>query len=76
MAINTANIISMVDSMPIDLKTKLVEKLLESIHPTNKEIDDLWAVEAETRVDELKSGKVKTIAGEEVFAEIRQKFSK
>jgi putative addiction module component (TIGR02574 family) len=76
MAINSTNIISMVESMPIDMKTKLVETLLSSIHSTSKEIDVLWANEAEVRVSEITLGKVQTIPGEQVFDEIRQKFSK
>jgi putative addiction module component (TIGR02574 family) len=76
MAINSTNIISMVESMPIDMKTKLVEVLLSSIHSTSKEIDVLWSNEAEARVSEITSGKVQTIPGEQVFNKIRHKFSK
>ena len=76
MATKASNIISMVDSMPIDMKTKLVETLLESLHSTSKHIDDLWDAEAENRVNEIITGKVQTIPGEQVFKEIRQKFPK
>lgn len=76
MVTKTKNIISMVESLPVDIKTTLVEKILNSLHPTQKEIDELWAKEAERRVDEIKTGKVKTIAGDEVFKEIREKFHK
>ncbi len=62
---------SMVESLPIDLKTKLIEKILNSMYPTQKEIDDLWIQEAEKRYQEIKSGKVKTIPVNEVFGEIR-----
>jgi putative addiction module component (TIGR02574 family) len=76
MATNAANILSMVDSLPTDVKTELLEKLLNSLNPTQKEIDKLWEKEAELRVSEIKSGKVKTIPGDKVFADIRNKFSK
>jgi putative addiction module component (TIGR02574 family) len=76
MATNGANILSMVDSLPTDIKTELLEKLLNSLNPTQKEIDKLWAKEAELRVSEIKSGKVKTTPGDKVFADIRNKFSK
>jgi len=76
MATKTSDLISMVESLPVDLKTKLVEKILDSLYPSQKEIDVLWAKEAEKRVKEIKSGKVKTIPGEEVFKEIRKRFSK
>lgn len=69
-------LISLVESLPVEMKTKLVEKLLDSLHPTQREIDQLWEKEAERRVREIKTGKVKTIPGEEVFQEIRNKFQK
>jgi putative addiction module component (TIGR02574 family) len=74
MATKTKELISMVESLPVDVKTTLVEKILNSLHPSQKEIDALWAKEAERRVKEIKTGKVKTISGENVFKEIREKF--
>tara|TARA_B100000315_G_scaffold260365_1_gene321170 strand:- start:721 stop:948 length:228 start_codon:yes stop_codon:yes gene_type:complete len=73
--IKTEELISEAISLPVDIKTDLVNKLLESLHPTNKEIDELWAKEAEKRVDEIKTGKVKTIPGQDVFKEIQNKFN-
>jgi len=57
-------------SLPVEIRTQLVDKLLRSLHPVQKEIDELWAAEAEKRVEEIKSGKVKTIPGDEVFKKI------
>ncbi len=65
-----------VDSLPIDMKLELVDKILDSLTPRQKDIDELWQIEAERRVEEVRSGKVKTIPGEQVFAEIRQRFGK
>ncbi len=63
-------------SLPTDIRTLLVSKLLESLNPSVREIDELWATEAEQRVDDIKKGKIKTIPGEDVFKEIREKFNK
>lgn len=60
--------------LPIDMKLELVDRLLESISPSQKEIDELWKIEIERRVEEVRSGKVKTIPGEQVFAEIEERF--
>ncbi|MBI4654881.1 MAG: addiction module protein [Nitrospirae bacterium] len=57
-------------SLPVEIRTQLVDKLLRSLHPVHKEIDELWAAEAEKRVEEIKSAKVKTIPGDEVFKKI------
>jgi len=67
MTTKTSDLISKVESLPVDIKTKLIEKLLNSLHPSQKEIDELWVKEAERRVTEIKTGKVKTIPGDEVF---------
>jgi len=74
MATKTKELIAMVESLPVDVKTTLVEKILNSLHPSQKEIDALWAKEAERRVKEIKTGKVKTISGNKVFKEIQEKF--
>ncbi|MCK5519796.1 MAG: addiction module protein [Candidatus Marinimicrobia bacterium] len=72
--INTENIVSETLALPIDIRTLLVSELLESLNKTDKEIDKMWAEEAEKRVKEITSGEVKTIPGEKVFEEINNKF--
>jgi putative addiction module component (TIGR02574 family) len=72
----TDELMAMADSLPLDIKTQLIDKLLNSLNPTTKEIDELWAIEAERRVEEIKTGKVEPIPGEEVFKEIRENLSK
>ena len=69
-------LISMAESLPIDLKTRLIDRLLNSLQPSQAEIDALWAEEAERRIEEIKTGNVKTIPGDEVFKEIHERFSK
>jgi putative addiction module component (TIGR02574 family) len=76
MTTDTIELVDMVDSLPIDMKLELIDRLLESISPTNKEVEEAWKVEAERRIEEVRSGKVKTIPVEEVFAEIERDFGK
>ena len=60
-------------SLPCEDRVYLVDRLLQSLNaPSQAEIDRLWAEEAERRVDEMDSGKLQTIPGEQVFAEIRK----
>jgi putative addiction module component (TIGR02574 family) len=64
-------------SLPADARLSLVEKLLASLNlPIDKEIDRLWAEEAERRVSKLESGEVKLVPGEQVFTKIREKHRK
>jgi putative addiction module component (TIGR02574 family) len=72
--IKVNKLISEAISLPVDIRTLLVNRLLESLNPKRKEIDALWAKEAEKRVEEIKAGKVTTIPGKEVFRKIREKY--
>ncbi len=76
MTTKTDELMSMAESLPIDIKTKLIEKILNSLHPTQKEIDELWAEEAERRLKDIETGKVKTIPAEEVFGDIQRRYNK
>ena len=64
-------------SLPLDLRTELVDKLLESLNvPIKEDIEQAWAEEAEKRLEEIESGKVETIPGDEVFKKIRDRYQK
>lgn len=61
-------------SLPVEARIDLVEHLLQSLNvPTCKEIDDLWAEEAERRVAQIDRGEVELAPGEQVFARLREK---
>jgi len=76
MTAETMDLFERVDSLPIDMKIEIVDKILESLSPTQRDIDDLWKAEVERRIDDLESGKAKTIPGDQVFANIRERFGK
>jgi putative addiction module component (TIGR02574 family) len=76
MTAQTMDLISMAVALPIDEKALLVETLLDSMYPNQKEIDELWKVEAQRRVEEVRSGRVTPIPGDQVFDEIRERFGK
>ncbi len=64
-------------SLPSEDRIYLVDKLLESLNSSGtEEIDRLWAEEVEHRIDDLDSGLVKAIPGEQVFSEIRDRLGK
>lgn len=76
MTADTMELLNRVESLPIDMKIELVDKILEGLSPTQKKMDELWKVEVERRIDDFESGKAKTIPGDEVFAHIRERFGK
>jgi len=75
MMIKADEILSMAESLPLDLKTQLIDRLLESLNPSPQEIEALWAEEAEKRVEDIKTGKVKPVSGESVFREIQERLA-
>ena len=72
---NTAEIIQEAESLPVEERTLVVESLLRSLNPPDPETDKKWAAVAKRRLEELRSGRVKPVPGEEVFAKIRQRFA-
>ncbi len=74
MTTTTVEIVSAAETLPIEMRLEIVDRLLEGIGPTPKEIDDAWRVEIERRVEAVESGEAKLIPGEEVFAKIEKRF--
>jgi putative addiction module component (TIGR02574 family) len=72
---STAEIMHDAESLPVEERTVVVDSLLRSLNPPDPEIDRKWAAVAKRRLEELRSGRVKPIPGEEVFARIRQRFA-
>ena len=59
-------------SLPSDARALLADRLVESLDPLIDEgVRASWAIEAGRRLDEVRSGKIKTIPAEEALARIR-----
>jgi len=65
-----------IDVLPLDLKTKMIDKLLSSITPGNQTIDTLWVEEARRRKREIERGDVALVNGEDVFRNIVGRFDR
>jgi len=77
MAVPSAiEIIRETESLPVEERTFVVDSLLRSLNPPDPKIDKKWAAVAKRRLGELRSGHVKPVPGEAVFAKIRQEFAK
>ncbi len=66
----TEDLIAEAMSLPVEIRAHVVDSLLKSLNPPEKEIDQKWAAVAKGRLREIRSGTIKTIPGNEVFAEI------
>ncbi len=59
--------------LPAESRVLLADKLVESLDSEElDEIQRLWAAEAIRRRDEIRSGRVKAIPGEQVLDEVRR----
>jgi putative addiction module component (TIGR02574 family) len=59
--------------LPADSKALLADKLVESLESEDlDEIQRLWSTEAMRRRDEIRSGQVQPIPGEQVLEEVRR----
>ena len=77
MAVINEKLLEDVLALPTDLRNTLIEKLIESLNlPPKKEIENAWIEEADRRAEEIESGKVQPIPGEEVFKTIRKRYQK
>jgi putative addiction module component (TIGR02574 family) len=63
-----AKVLSAALKLPVRKREKVAEALLASIKsPSQRHVDQLWAQEAESRIDGLLAGKIKTVSGEKVM---------
>jgi len=59
--------------LPYGERAELIERLIaDSAKDPDPEIEKAWGDEALRRIEEIESGKVKLIPGEQVMAEIRK----
>ena len=54
----------------------LIDHLIESLDegPVEEGVEEAWGEEIKSRVDDIRSGKVKMIPGEQVLRELAQEF--
>lgn len=67
-------IIEEAESLPVEERAMVVDSLLRTLNPADMEIEREWIKAAKHRLAELRSGRIKPIPGEEVFAQIRERF--
>jgi hypothetical protein len=75
LALKQKQLFDEIDMLPIDLKTKIVDRILASITPVNTSIDKLWIKEANKRKNEIESDSVTLVDGDEVFKKISQRLN-
>jgi len=75
LALKQEQLFDEIDILPIDLKTKIVDKILASITPSSTSIDALWIEEANKRKNDIEMDCVSLVDGDEVFQKIAKRLN-
>jgi putative addiction module component (TIGR02574 family) len=72
MSASSEQILKQALALPLRERAELVDRLLATFQsPLDPHLDELWASEAEDRLDAYERGELKAVPAEEVFAKIR-----
>ena len=69
----TKELIAQATSLPVEERAFIADSILRSLNPPDSAIDRKWAAVAKRRLAELRSGRVKAIPGDEVFARMHRR---
>lgn len=70
MAARAEQILNEALSLPPSERAQLAERLFSSLDISQKELDRLWAEEADSRIDAFERGELKAIPANKVFKNI------
>jgi len=74
--VSTRSILEQLESMPVEERVRVVDVLLRTLNQPDPQIDAAWTTEAQRRLDELRSGAIRGIPADEVFAQARERLMK
>lgn len=72
----TKEIVEEAESLPVEERVVVIDSLLRTINPSLADVEAEWMKVAKRRLAELRSGTVKAVPGNEVFARISTRFEK
>lgn len=72
----TNDIIQEAAELPVEERVIVVDSILRTLNHPNPEIDKEWTAVARRRLDEFRSGRVRPVPGDHVFAKIRERFAR
>ena len=73
MQITVEQIIEGALSLPVEARALLADRLVESLDPAEESrIHSLWSAEAQRRLEDVRSGRVKTVPADEAIARVRR----
>ena len=67
-----AMMVKQIENYPVEDRVMMADAIIASLNGVRPEYEEAWADVAELRLDELRLGKVKGVAGDDVFARARR----
>ena len=67
-------IVKEAESLPVEERAFVIDLLLRTLNSPEQEVDQKWIKLAKQRLNEIRSGHVTAIPGDQVFPEIRERF--
>lgn len=71
----TTDIMRELANLPLEERALIADGLLQTLNPTQPNIQQAWVKVAQQRLAEISAGQVKTISAENVFKRIHQRVS-
>ncbi|CAM0556516.1 addiction module protein [Halomonas profundus] len=73
---NIQEIVSEAESLPVEERARVVDALLRSLNAPESSIDKQWVEAAQSRLDDIRAGRVVTVSSEQVFASLRARLER
>jgi len=70
----TADLMNEATSLPLEERARLVDSLVQTLNPVDESVAAAWLATARRRLDDLDSGRVKAVPGDEVFEKARRRL--
>jgi hypothetical protein len=70
----TDDLILEIQSLPVEERARVADSVLRSLNQTASEVDQKWTSLASKRLQDIRTGSVKPVAGDVVFNEIWHRF--
>jgi len=73
---NIQEIVSEAESLPVEERARVVDALLRSLNSPESSIDKQWVEAPQSRLDDIRAGRVVTVSSEQVFASLRARLER
>lgn len=63
--------IALISDLPVEQRVEIVDRILQTFHQIDPEVEEAWMNEIQRRENEYKEGKATLIPGEQVMQRLR-----